>query len=123
MDRVGRNVGWVLVAGTVGFVGNELVAIHRIRVGRRIRSAALVADGLHARTDGMTSLAVVLGALGVVAGWFLTDPIVGLATSFTPRPLTTSFRTPDPVIIAGAPAGHLANWILPAMVSAFGPRA
>ena len=73
-----RNVGWVLVAGIVGFVGNELVAIHRIRVGRRIGSAALVADGLHARTDGLTSLAVVLGALGVVAGWRLADPVVGL---------------------------------------------
>lgn len=74
-----RNVGWVLVAGVVGFFGNELVALYRIRVGRRIGSAALVADGLHARTDGLTSLAVVLGAIGVAAGWPLADPIVGLA--------------------------------------------
>ena len=42
----------------IGFVGNEVVARYRIRVGRRIGSAALVADGLHARTDGFTSLAV-----------------------------------------------------------------
>ncbi len=49
----------VLAAGVIGFVGNELVALYRIRVGRRIGSAALVADGLHARTDGFTSLAVV----------------------------------------------------------------
>lgn len=70
---------WVVVAaGLVGFVGNELVAAYRIRVGRRIGSAALVADGLHARTDGFTSLAVVLGALGVVAGFPLADPLVGL---------------------------------------------
>ncbi|WP_246486089.1 cation diffusion facilitator family transporter [Kribbella qitaiheensis] len=71
---------WVLVgAGLVGFAGNELVAVYRIRVGRRIGSAALMADGLHARTDGFTSLAVVLGAVGVMAGFPLADPLVGLA--------------------------------------------
>ena len=69
---------WVAAAGLVGFIGNELVAVYRIRTGRRIGSAALVADGLHARTDGLTSLAVVLGAAGVAAGWRLADPIVGL---------------------------------------------
>ncbi len=70
---------WVVVAaGLVGFAGNELVATYRIRVGRRIGSAALVADGLHARTDGFTSLAVVLGALGVLSGFPLADPVVGL---------------------------------------------
>ncbi len=70
---------WVVVlAGLVGFAGNELVATFRIRVGRRIGSAALVADGLHARTDGFTSLAVVLGAVGVMAGFPLADPVVGL---------------------------------------------
>jgi cation diffusion facilitator family transporter len=73
------NLGWVAVAGVIGFAGNELVAVYRIRVGRRIGSAALVADGLHARTDGLTSLAVVLGAAGVAAGWELADPVVGLA--------------------------------------------
>jgi cation diffusion facilitator family transporter len=65
-------------AGLVGFAGNELVAQLRIRVGRRIGSAALVADGVHARTDGFTSLAVVLGALGVALGFSLADPLVGL---------------------------------------------
>jgi cation diffusion facilitator family transporter len=75
------NLGWVIVAGLVGFAGNEAVAIYRIRVGRRIGSAALVADGVHARTDGFTSLAVVLGALGVLAGFPLADPIVGLLIS------------------------------------------
>ena len=54
----------VAAAAVVGFVGNEVVAHYRIRVGRRIGSAALVADGLHARTDGFTSLAVLLGAGG-----------------------------------------------------------
>ena len=72
------NLGWVAAAGVTGFLGNELVALYRIRVGRRIGSAALVADGLHARTDGFTSLAVVAGALGVWLGFPLADPIVGL---------------------------------------------
>ncbi|MBA2443936.1 MAG: cation transporter, partial [Nocardioidaceae bacterium] len=70
---------WVVVAaGLVGFAGNEIVAAYRIRVGRKIGSAALVADGLHARTDGFTSLAVVFGAFGALAGFPLADPIVGL---------------------------------------------
>jgi cation diffusion facilitator family transporter len=72
------NVGWVALAGLAGFIGNEWVALYRIRVGRQIGSAALVADGLHARTDGFTSLAVVLGAGGVALGFPLADPIVGL---------------------------------------------
>jgi cation diffusion facilitator family transporter len=68
----------VAVAALIGFAGNELVAGYRIRVGRRIGSAALVADGLHARADGLTSLAVLLGAAGVAVGWIWADPIVGL---------------------------------------------
>jgi len=62
----------------VGFIGNEAVAVFRIRVGRQIGSAALIADGYHARTDGWTSLAVLLGAIGVWLGYPLADPIVGL---------------------------------------------
>ena len=73
-----ENLGWVVVAGLIGFAGNEAVAIYRIRVGRRIGSAALVADGVHARIDGFTSLAVVVGAIGVLLGFPLADPIVGL---------------------------------------------
>jgi cation diffusion facilitator family transporter len=68
----------VAVASVVGFIGNEAVAVFRIRVGRQIGSAALVADGYHARTDGWTSLAVLLGAIGVWLGYPLADPIVGL---------------------------------------------
>ena len=73
-----KYLGAVAAAGLVGFVGNELVARYRINVGRRIGSAALVADGLHARTDGFTSLAVLVGAGGVALGFRLADPIVGL---------------------------------------------
>jgi cation diffusion facilitator family transporter len=69
---------WVIVASVIGFLGNELVAIFRIRVGREIGSAALEADGLHARTDGLTSLAVLVGAIGVWLGYPRADPIIGL---------------------------------------------
>ncbi|MEU4718107.1 cation diffusion facilitator family transporter [Nonomuraea dietziae] len=71
-------LGLVAAAGVVGFLGNEWVARYRIKVGREIGSAALVADGLHARTDGFTSLAVLLGAGGAALGFPLADPIVGL---------------------------------------------
>lgn len=73
-----HHLGWLAVAGVVGFLGNEAVAIYRIRVGRRIGSAALVADGVHARTDGFTSLAVVLGAAGIWLGFPFADPIIGI---------------------------------------------
>ena len=76
-----HNLWWVLAAGVIGFAGNEIVAVYRIRLGRQIGSAALVADGVHARIDGFTSLAVVLGAGGVLLGLPLADPIVGLLIS------------------------------------------
>ena len=71
-------LGWIAAAGLVGFLGNEWVAVFRIRVGREIDSAALIADGYHARTDGLTSLAVVLSALGVWLGFPVVDPLIGL---------------------------------------------
>ena len=68
----------VFAASIIGFLGNEVVAIFRIKVGKEIGSAALVADGYHARVDGWTSLAVLFGALGVWLGYPLADPIIGL---------------------------------------------
>lgn len=68
----------VAAAAVVGCLGNEWVARYRIRTGRRIGSAALVADGVHARADGLTSLAVLLGAGGSALGWQVADPLVGL---------------------------------------------
>ena len=73
-----ENIGWIVAAAIIGFLGNEAVAIMQIRVGKRIGSAALVADGLHARTDGLTSLAVLLAAGGAWFGFPLVDPIIGL---------------------------------------------
>jgi cation diffusion facilitator family transporter len=73
-----QHLAVLAIAGVVGFLGNEVVAQYRIRTGRRIGSAALVADGLHARTDGFTSLAVVFSAAGAWAGYPIADPIIGL---------------------------------------------
>ncbi|MFB9074752.1 cation diffusion facilitator family transporter [Citricoccus parietis] len=72
------HLGWVLAAAIVGAAGNELVARYRIRAGRRIGSAALIAEGQHARTDALTSLAVVLGVIGAWLGLPWVDPVIGL---------------------------------------------
>jgi cation diffusion facilitator family transporter len=72
------NLGWVFAAGLVGFAGNEIVAVYRIRTGRRIGSAALIAEGQHARADGLTSIAVVIGVVGVWLGFERADAIIGL---------------------------------------------
>ncbi len=72
------NVGWVVGAAIIGFLGNEAVAVYRMRVGEEIGSAALVADGQHARVDGLTSLAVLFGAGGSALGAPIADPLVGL---------------------------------------------
>lgn len=76
-----RTIGYlwaVALAAVFGFIGNEAVAVFRIRVGKEIGSAALVADGYHARVDGLTSLAVLIGAVGVWLGYPLADPLIGL---------------------------------------------
>lgn len=78
-----RAVEWVMAAALVGFLGNEGIALLRIRIGRDIGSAALVADGQHARIDGLTSLAVFLGAVGSLLGFPLADPIIGLCITLT----------------------------------------
>lgn len=77
----------VALASIIGFAGNELVAIFRIRVGKQINSAALVADGYHARVDGLTSLGVLFSAVGVWLGYPLTDPIVGLVITLAILPI------------------------------------
>ncbi len=70
---------WILVgAGIIGFVGNEITAVIRTRAGKRLNSSALVADGRHARADGIVSLAVVASAILVAFGWQIADPIIGL---------------------------------------------
>ncbi|MFH1329925.1 MAG: cation diffusion facilitator family transporter [Actinomycetota bacterium] len=75
------HAGWVIAAGLVGALGNEWVARYRIRAGRRLGSEALVADGRHARTDALTSLAVVAAGAGALAGVTWADPVAGLAVA------------------------------------------
>lgn len=111
-------LGWVALAGLIGFIGNEAVAVFRIRVGREINSAALVADGYHARTDGFTSLAVVAGAIGVWLGFPLADPIIGLLITIAifgivwqsaKAVLTRMLDGVDPVMISEI--GHAAEHV------------
>ena len=76
------NLPWVATAALIGFVGNELVAMMQIRVGKQIGSDAMVADGQHARVDGLTSLAVLIAVFGTVIGLPILDPIVGIVIAF-----------------------------------------
>jgi cation diffusion facilitator family transporter len=73
----------VIAAGLIGAAGNELVAQYRIRVGRRISSEALIADGQHARADALTSLAVVAAGIGAAFGADWVDPAAGLVVAAT----------------------------------------
>ncbi len=75
------NLPWVVAAAIIGFLGNEAVALMQIRVGRKIGSEAMVADGLHARTDGLTSLSVLVAVAGIVVGFPILDPIIGILMS------------------------------------------
>ena len=68
----------VAAAAIVGFLGNEGVALFRIKVGKEMGSAALIADGYHARTDGIASLSVLVSVIGVYLGYPLADPIIGI---------------------------------------------
>jgi cation diffusion facilitator family transporter len=77
------HIWWVAAAAIVGFIGNEAVAILQIRTGKEIGSAALIADGRHARTDGFTSLAVLGAVFGVLIGVPVLDPIIGLLITIT----------------------------------------
>ncbi len=88
------HLGALAAAGAVGFVGNEAAAWVRLRAGRRLDSPALVADGYHARTDGLVSLGVVLSAGFVAAGLELADPVIALAiTAVILRITWQSWRT------------------------------
>ena len=103
------NLGAVALAALAGFAGNELVARYRIRVGRRIGSAALVADGVHARADGFTSLAVLAGAGGVALGWGWADAAAGLLISLA---IAMALRQ-----AAGEVFGRMMDAVDPALVA------
>jgi cation diffusion facilitator family transporter len=86
---------WVLAAaGVIGFIGNELAAQIRLRAGRRLGSAAMTADGNHARIDGFVSLGVVGSAIVVGLGLNIADPIIGLVITLVILKITwDSWRT------------------------------
>jgi cation diffusion facilitator family transporter len=73
-----NSLGWVAAAAIIGFAGNELAAIIQIRTGKSIGSDAMIANGLHARTDGLTSLAVLVAAIGAFLGYPIVDAIIGI---------------------------------------------
>jgi len=79
--RAMEHAGWVIAAGVVGALGNEVVARYRMRAGRRVGSAALTADGVHARTDALTSLVVVAAGVGALFGLRWADPVAGLVVA------------------------------------------
>ncbi|WP_425452902.1 cation diffusion facilitator family transporter [Citricoccus muralis] len=102
------HLGWVLAAAVIGAAGNEIVARYRIRAGRRIGSAALIAEGQHARTDALTSLAVALGVLGAWAGLPWVDPVIGLViAAVVVAVLVGSMRTVLRRLMDGVEAGTL----------------
>lgn len=86
---------WALAgAGVIGFLGNEAAAWVRLRAGKRLRSPALIADGNHARTDGIVSLAVLASAILVALGLQAADPVIGLlVTAIILRITWQSFLT------------------------------
>jgi divalent metal cation (Fe/Co/Zn/Cd) transporter len=89
-----EHLGALAAAGAIGFLGNEVAAQIRLRAGRRLDSAALVADGNHARVDGLVSLGVVASAAAVAIGLDVADPLIGLAiTALILRITWQSFRT------------------------------
>src|SRR5699024_3911421 len=123
------NLGWVMAAALVGAAGNEAVAIYRIRAGRSIGAAALVAGGQHARTDALTSLAVAVGVIGVWVGMPQLDPLVGLViAAVIIAVLISSMRTVVRRLMDGVDDGTLerveqATAEVPGVLSVHGARA
>ncbi len=76
------HLGALIAAGFVGFAGNEIAAFIRTRAGKRLNSPALIADGVHARADGLVSLSVVASGILVVLGLQIADPLIGLIMTF-----------------------------------------
>ncbi|MEE8440785.1 MAG: cation diffusion facilitator family transporter [Spirochaetia bacterium] len=101
---------WVAAAALIGFIGNEAVAVYRIRVGRQIGSAALVADGMHSRVDGFTSLAVLFSAVAALLGWSIADAIIGLCIT-----IAILFIVKD---VGAAVVRHIVDGIEPEIIDA-----
>jgi cation diffusion facilitator family transporter len=72
------NLNALVLAGLIGWAGNWIAARIRTNAGRALDSAALIADGNHARADAYVSLAVIASALAVSLGLNTADPLIGL---------------------------------------------
>ncbi len=75
------HVGWGIAAAAVGIAGNQLVARYKLAVGRRIRSATMVADAKHSRLDALSSAGAMLGLIGVALGWGWADAVAGMVVT------------------------------------------
>jgi cation diffusion facilitator family transporter len=98
---------WLAAAGVVGFLGNEIAARIRTRAGERLNSAALVADGNHARVDGFVSLGVLVSAAAVGLGLPIADPIIGLAITAVIEQVEVRIRNQHVLGLAADPAAHV----------------
>ena len=72
------DVGWGIGAAAIGVIGNQVVARYKLRVGRRIQSATLVADAQHSWLDALSSAGAMVGLIGVAVGWSWADAVAGL---------------------------------------------
>ncbi|TME10975.1 MAG: cation transporter [Chloroflexi bacterium] len=72
-------IGPSLLAAAIGVVANLGVSEYKIRVGRRIRSLALEADGIHSRLDALVSAGAFAGLGLAWMGIAIADPLTGLA--------------------------------------------
>ncbi|WP_343571292.1 cation diffusion facilitator family transporter [Mycobacterium sp.] len=75
------HVGWGIAAAAVGIAGNQLVARYKLTVGRRIRSATVVADAKHSRLDALSSAGAMLGLIAVALGWTWADAVAGIVVT------------------------------------------
>ncbi len=72
------HVGYGIAAAAVGILGNQIVARYKLRVGRRIQSATLIADAQHSWLDALSSAGAMIGLIGVAAGLPWADAVAGL---------------------------------------------
>ncbi|KAG0162732.1 hypothetical protein DFQ28_010900 [Apophysomyces sp. BC1034] len=71
-----------LAVAVVGLLSKEILFRYMLREAQRVRSAMLVANAWHARSDAASSLVVAAGIVGSLAGWRWLDPIAAAVVGF-----------------------------------------
>ena len=61
-----------------GIFVNYVISEYIIRIGKEIKSPAIVADGKHQKTDIFSSVAILIGVVVSNMGYPILDPIIGL---------------------------------------------